>query len=147
MRLTRAGDYAVRCLYYLSAQKEGIVTARKEIAREMDIPEQFLAKIARQLSRVGIIEIVQGPKGGFRLIVSSDKLNLLDAVEAVMGEIFLNDCLMRPESCARSGSCAVNMVWERARNQLRETLREATFDKLLKDESCLGNLMLYENQE
>ena len=41
----------------------------------------------------------------------------------------------------------MNMVWERARNQLRETLREATFDKLLKDESCLGNLMLYENQE
>jgi len=68
-------------------------------------------------------------------------------VEAVTGEIFLNDCLMRPDSCARSGSCAMNMVWERARNQLRETLREATFEKLLKDESCLGNLMLYENHE
>jgi Rrf2 family protein len=119
---------------YLSAQEEGIVAPRKEIAREMDIPDQFLGKIAQQLARAGIIEIVQGPKGGFRLLVSPDKLNLLDVVEVVMGEIFLNDCVMRPDCCARSSLCAVNMVWEKARNQLRETLRVATFDKMLKEQ-------------
>jgi hypothetical protein len=48
---------------------------------------------------------------------------------------------------AKAPTFGRDTVWERARNQLRETLREATFDKLLKDESCLGNLMLHENQE
>jgi DNA-binding IscR family transcriptional regulator len=56
-------------------------------------------------------------------------MSLLDVVEAVIGEIFLNDCLMRPDSCSRSHTCAVNRVWEKARNQLRDTLRENTFDK------------------
>jgi DNA-binding IscR family transcriptional regulator len=37
----------------------------------MDIPAQFLGKIAQQLARAGIIEIVQGSKGGYRLLVPS----------------------------------------------------------------------------
>ncbi len=59
-------------------------------------------------------------------------------VEAVLGEIYLNDCVMNPGSCLRNASCAVQMVWEKARNQLRQTLRESTFDTLVKGESCIS---------
>jgi Rrf2 family protein len=104
----------------------------------MDIPSQFLGKIAQQLARAGYIEIVQGAKGGLKLAVSPEKLTLLDVVETVIGEILLNDCLLRPESCNRSNSCAAHRVWDKARNQLRATLREATFAELLKEDSCLS---------
>jgi Rrf2 family iron-sulfur cluster assembly transcriptional regulator len=137
MRLTRACEYAIRCVLFLSALEKGTVASKKEIARAMDIPNQFLGKIAQQLSRSGIIEIIQGPKGGFRLSISTEKLSLLDVIEAVMGEIFLNDCIFRPDSCERSSTCAVHMVWQKARNQLRETLREATFAKLVQKEVCV----------
>ena len=60
MRLTRAGEYAVRCILYLASRGEGVVSRRKELAEAMDIPEQFLSKIAQQLARAGMIEIVQG---------------------------------------------------------------------------------------
>jgi Rrf2 family protein len=102
----------------------------------MDIPSQFLGKIAQQLAQAGLIEVVQGSKGGLRLVIAPDKISLLDVVEAVIGEIFLNDCLLRQDSCNRSNSCAAHSVWEKARNQLRETLREATFAKLLKESNC-----------
>ena len=141
MRLTRAGEYAVRCVLYLASQGVGVVSNRKQIAESMDIPEQFLSKIAQQLARAGIIEIVQGAKGGLRLVVSPEKLSLLDVVETVIGEIFLNDCVMQPESCHRSNACTVHRVWETARNQLRETLREASFSKLLQEDSCLDPLL------
>jgi Rrf2 family protein len=104
----------------------------------MDIPDQFLGKIAQQLSHAGIIEIVQGSKGGLRLVVPPQKISLLDVVEAVIGEIYLNDCIIRPESRNRSNACAVHVVWEKARNQLRETLRKATFARLLKEDSCFN---------
>ena len=146
MRLTRAGEYAVRCVLYLSAQKEEEMATRKEIALAMDIPEQFLSKIAQQLSRAGILQIVQGSKGGFRLVVSPEKLSLLDVVEAVTGEILLNDCLLRPDSCARSCVCSVNRVWEKARDQLRNTLRGATFAGLLKEEHCFTPLRSPDNR-
>ena len=139
MRLTRAGEYAVRCVLYLSSCPAGEVVSRKAIAEAMDIPEQFLGKIAQQLARSGIVEIVQGAKGGIRLLRPPEKLSLLQVVEATIGEIFLNDCLMNPGSCLRSQACAVNIIWDRARQQLRETLGDATFISLLKSQSCMNS--------
>ncbi len=131
MRLTKAGEYAIRCVLYLSMQKKGAVISRNEIADAMDIPRDFLAKIAQQLSRSDILEIIQGPKGGFRLLVQPEELNLLDVVEAILGEIFFNECALRPATCSRSSTCAVHRVWVKARAQFRETLRQATFAQLI----------------
>ncbi|PKN24748.1 MAG: Rrf2 family transcriptional regulator [Deltaproteobacteria bacterium HGW-Deltaproteobacteria-21] len=137
MRLTRAGEYAVRCVLYLSSKGKGVLIPRKEISASMDIPDQFLGKIAQQLARQGILEVVQGARGGLRLSVDPEAVTLLDVIEAVIGKIFLNDCILRPESCNRSASCAVHQVWERARDQLRQTLQSATFAAILKgDGSC-----------
>ena len=137
MRLTRAGEYAVRCVMCL-ARNGGAnnVVRRHTVAKCGDIPSHFLAKIAQQLSRAGILEIVQGARGGYRLIVPPEKLSLLEVIEAIIGEIFLNDCVIRPESCHASSSCAVNNVWMQARDQLRQTLAQVTFAKLLEEESC-----------
>ena len=140
MRLTRAGEYAVRCVLYLASQGAGMLCARKDIARKMDIPDQFLGKIAQQLARSGVIEIVQGARGGFRLVVAPERVTLLEVVEAVIGEIFLNDCVMRPESCNRSHACAVHCVWAKAKDQLRQTLQEATFARILQESTCMPSL-------
>ena len=136
MRLTRAGEYAVRFVFYLSGKEQGTVVPRREIAAAMEIPAQFLGKIAQQLARESIIEIIQGPKGGFRLLVNPAQVSLLEVVEAVVGEIFLNDCLMRPNACSRVNSCAVHQVWQKARTQLRETLGSATFAELVEEDTC-----------
>ena len=110
---------------------------QSQIATAMDIPGPFLGKIAQQLARAGYIEILQGARGGLKLVVSPEKLTLLDIVETVIGEIFLNDCLLRPDACNRSRSCAAHHVWNKARDQLRTTLREATFADLLKENCSL----------
>ena len=134
MRLSRAAEYAVRCMLYLSVSGRGVLVSRRTVATQMDIPEQFLGKIAQQLARAGLIEIIQGAKGGFRLAVPPDHLNLLTVIEAVIGEIFLNDCIVRPESCDRSPTCKVHVVWDNVRSQLRDSLRNVTFSTLI-DES------------
>ena len=134
MRLTRAGEYAVRCAIFLSQRGFGRIVSRKEVARVMEIPNQFLGKIAQQLARAGIVEIVQGAKGGYRLLIPPDKLTLLDVVEAVIGEIYLNDCVLRPDSCQRNPSCSVHRIWEQVRDQLRSTLRQNTFASILADD-------------
>ena len=136
MRLTRAGEYAVRCVLYLSRQGKGKLVSRKEIAAKADIPPHFLAKIAQQLAKTGIIEILQGAGGGYRLLIEPADITLLDVIESIIGEISLNDCVARPDSCSSSPTCTVNRVWNRAREQLRSTLREANFATLLEEQSC-----------
>jgi len=114
----------------MSGQPENSVVSKKEISRNMEIPEPFLGKIAQQLSRTGIVEILQGARGGLRLLRAPKDIRLLQVIEAVMGEIFLNDCLMSPRSCSRVPTCAVHGVWEKARRDLRRTLGEADFQQL-----------------
>jgi Rrf2 family protein len=128
-------------MLYLSRSGKGVLAKRKDIARAMEIPELFLGKIAQQLSRSGIIEIVQGAGGGFRLLIAPEKLTLLEVIEAVIGEIILNDCIGNPDGCYRSGSCSVHLVWEKAREQLRETLRQARFADLLVEDSCMTDMI------
>ena len=60
MRHTRTGEYAARCVLYLASKGAGMICNRKQIAAEMDIPDQFLGKIAQQLARSGFLELVQG---------------------------------------------------------------------------------------
>ncbi|MEW6595697.1 MAG: Rrf2 family transcriptional regulator [Thermodesulfobacteriota bacterium] len=140
MRLTRAGEYAVRCVLYLARQGRGVLTSRHEVASRADIPSHFLAKIAQQLARSGIIGITQGAAGGYRLLHEPEEVTLLAVIEAIIGEISLNDCVARPESCATSPLCTVHRVWNRAAAQLRETLRETTFADLLDESCCLAPL-------
>nr|WP_320011061.1 Rrf2 family transcriptional regulator [uncultured Desulfobulbus sp.] len=137
MRLTRAAEYAIRCIIYLSRRGRGVLTSRQEIAAQADIPIHFLAKIAQDLAKAGLIEIRQGAKGGFLLSKLPAAITLLDVVETMIGEIYLNDCIARPAGCKVSYHCAVHRVWLDARDQLRDTLRRVTFDQLILDSSCL----------
>lgn len=136
MRLTRAGEYAVRCVLYLSAKGKGTLIGRKEIALQCDIPDKFLAKIAQQLARVKLLEIRQGAYGGYVLVKEPKDISLLEVVEAIIGEISLNDCVTSSAVCRASANCAVNRVWIRVRNQLRDTLNAVNFDELLSEDSC-----------
>lgn len=136
MRLTRAGEYAVRCVLYLAKKGKDVLVSKKEIAAKTDTPPQFLAKIAQQLAKSAIIEIQQGAGGGYRLIVEPKNISLLEVIEAIIGVISLNDCVSRPESCPSSTTCTVHQVWNRANRQLRDTLREADFATLANEEAC-----------
>jgi len=140
MRLTRAAEYAIRCMVYLSSQGQGVLTSRQEIATKADIPTHFLAKIAQDLARANFIEIRQGARGGFVLATDPSLVTLLEVVETMIGEIYLNDCVARPSSCKITYDCAVHRVWMTAREQLRDTLSKVTFDQLVKENSCIPTI-------
>ena len=137
MRLTRAGEYGVRCMVYLAHKGKGVLVSKQEIAEQVQIPTHFLAKIAQELSKAHLITITQGPKGGYRLLKKPKDISLLQVVEVIIGEIYLNDCIDRPGSCIVSSRCSVHKVWEKARIQLRETLAAVSLAQLSEDESCI----------
>ncbi len=137
MRLTRAGEYAIRCMVYLAHKGQGVLVSKQEICERAEIPNHFMAKIAQQLAKAQFIEIRQGAKGGYALCGRAEDISLLQVVEVMIGEIFLNDCVDRPKSCTISKSCVVHKVWEKARTQLRETLQSVSLAELSKNGSCI----------
>lgn len=137
MRLTRAGEYAIRCMVYLAFKGKGILVVKQEIVNQVDIPGPFLAKIVQDLARAGLIEIRQGPKGGYILAKDPAQITLLEVVEVMIGKLQLNDCVGMPWTCVASSHCRVHNIWEEASAQLRGYLSGITFAELIKDESCI----------
>ncbi|HEY6000749.1 MAG TPA: Rrf2 family transcriptional regulator [bacterium] len=134
MEITRATEYAVRCILHLALEPSGRVVPRKEVARAREIPEPFLGKIAQRLARAGIIRIHQGARGGYELVVPPERVTLLQVVESGEGVLSLNKCVLHPQSCSRSCFCPAHRVWSEARRQLRETLAGTTFAALAAQE-------------
>ena len=134
MEITRATEYAIRCVLHLATEDPDRVVPRREIATAREIPEQFLGKIAQRLARAGIIRIHQGARGGYELLVPANRLTLLAVVEAAEGDLVLNTCVMHPRTCSRICVCAAHRVWSEARRQLRATLAGVTFAELAAEE-------------
>jgi Rrf2 family protein len=137
MEITRATEYAVRCVLHLALESPDRIVPRREIAAARGIPEHFLGKIAQRLARAGIIRIHQGARGGYALVIPAGRLTLLEVVEAGEGNLSLNKCALHPRSCSLSGFCSVHRVWSEARRQLRATLGGVTFADLAAQESTL----------
>ena len=85
MKLSRSTGYAVLGVGYIAQhQSQGIVLSQ-DIAEAYDIPLEYLLKILQQLVRANILRSKRGPRGGFSLAKPSNKITLLDILEAVDG--------------------------------------------------------------
>ncbi|MCJ7568994.1 MAG: Rrf2 family transcriptional regulator [Anaerolineales bacterium] len=131
MQITRQADYAVRAVLYLSGLNNGRRAPTSEIAKKQHIPPSFLAKIVSQLSVAGVVQTSRGARGGVSLARASDKISLLEVVEAIDGPILLNECVFNANACVFGDDCPVQNVWCNAQETLVKTLRGTTFATLI----------------
>ena len=101
-----------------------------EIAREMQVPKSFLAKILQKLARASLVKSFRGVKGGFQLARLPAEVSLLDVVEAIEGEVAMNVCAIDKGLCGRSSTCPVHPVWVEIREDFRKILKKYNFEKL-----------------
>ncbi|HEX9591845.1 MAG TPA: Rrf2 family transcriptional regulator [bacterium] len=136
MRLTKAGDYAMRGLIYLARQPQGEVVLVSEIAHAMYVPESFLAKIFQSLAKAGLVRSHRGYGGGYSLNRPPVAITLLEVIECVEGPIVFNDCTdpnghlegLGEHNC--SESCVAQAVWLEAQAAVREILEAKTMEEL-----------------
>ena len=58
-------EYAVRAMIFIAQKsKNGNKVSIKEIAKGIDSPEHFIAKILQELSKKKLLQSMKGPKGG-----------------------------------------------------------------------------------
>jgi len=125
MLVTRQTDYAVRCVLYLARVKNQIASVG-EIARQMQIPKSFLAKILQRLVREGIVESIRGMRGGFRLLKQSSEITLLEVFVAMQGVAPVNSCAIDKRRCRMSATCSVHPVWMEIRKEVERRLGTQT---------------------
>ncbi len=129
MEITRETDYAIRCILYLSDRK-GEISMVEDIAKEMQIPKSFLAKIVQKLARASLVKSFRGVKGGFQLDRPSREISLLDVIEAIEGDVSMNVCALDRTLCGRSKDCPAHPVWVDIRKDFRKILKKYNFARL-----------------
>ena len=130
LQLTRGAEYAIRAMSYLARFPEGHVASLHEIGEAQDIPESFLAKILQSLVRAGLTVSQRGAHGGFALARPAAEITMRDVIEAVDGPVALNQCVLWPEDCRRSGDCETHKAWAKAQAQLMDVLDTVTLSTL-----------------
>ena len=101
--INRETDYALRALTRLALAGDSMPVSA--LAEAEDVPPDFLRKIMQRLHRAGIVESCQGPFGGYRLARPARQLSVLDVIEAVQGPLVITECISRQEICSRIDYC------------------------------------------
>ncbi|MBX3239389.1 MAG: Rrf2 family transcriptional regulator [Chitinophagaceae bacterium] len=119
-------EYAIRAMIFIAQKaKSGGKVGIKDIAKGIDSPEYFIAKILQELSRKGLVQSTKGPNGGFYLDKSAMKNSLADIVKAVDGEGIFLGCGLGLKQCSESHPCPIHHEFKTIRKQLGQMLEKA----------------------
>ncbi len=132
--LTKAGQYAVRSTLFLAAHsnKDKRVNV-KQIAKELDVPSPFLAKLLQQLSKAGLVSSVKGPNGGFYFSEEDKKNTLWDVIKAIDGGHKFEECFVGRSKCNSANPCAFHELAIDFRDKLMHQFQDKTFQTLVSE--------------
>lgn len=130
-QISRKIEYGARAMVYLASLPDGMTTSFREIARKMDIPQEFLAKILKTLVKAKLVKSTRGSRGGYSLARPASQVSFLDVIEAVEGPVGVNLCTEKDHGgCSFTGACTMNAVWQLGQERMLEVYRNARLDRL-----------------
>ena len=122
-------EYGIRsCIYIYCQTIKGKRPNLQDVARMIESPEAFTAKIIRQLVKKGIVQSSKGPGGGFN--VDLEKINIIlsktcchqciplcQIIEVFDGNI-LNRCSLGLKECSEIQPCPFHHQYKPVKEQL-----------------------------
>ncbi|MBS1683088.1 MAG: Rrf2 family transcriptional regulator [Bacteroidetes bacterium] len=129
---TKACEYALRAALYVSIKSVGgLRSGIAEIAKEIDAPQPFTAKILQTLTREKIISSTKGPNGGFFIHPKSKPITLNSIVKAIDGtDDALHTCTLGLKECSDKYPCPIHGEVKLYKAHLRKVMRETTVQSL-----------------
>ena len=85
MKISRSTGYALLAVGYIAKNEDRKIILSQSIAKEYDIPLEYLLKILQQMVKANVLRSKRGPRGGFSLGKPATKISMLDVIEAVEG--------------------------------------------------------------
>jgi len=117
------------------AQKsgEGERVGIKDIAKSIEAPEHFIAKILQDLGRKNLVLSAKGPNGGFYHDPQSAQSTLADIVKTIDGDKIFSGCGLGLKQCSESHPCPIHHEFKKVRGNLQRMLLKARIGTLSKE--------------
>lgn len=132
MRFSTKSRYAIRAMIDLATHEVEDTVPRSDIAWRQSISADYLAQLFRDLQRMGLVEGVKGPGGGYRLSRDPSQINAADIVQAVEGPITVVDCQTIHEGApeAQLSKCPAYWLWNQVTQAVTDVLSGITLADL-----------------
>ena len=85
MKISRSTGYALLAAAYIATHKDEGIILSQTISKEYKIPLEYLLKLLQQLVRANILRSKRGPRGGFSMARPARRISMLEIIEAVDG--------------------------------------------------------------
>lgn len=129
---SKTTEYALRATIYI-AQKgsEEHKLGIDEIAKAIDSPKAFTAKILQMLTRDNIVSSTRGPNGGFYFTAKAKKLPAVSILKAVDGHSVLKRCVLGLQECSDKNPCPMHAEYKGIRVRLNQLFEKKTIGHLV----------------
>jgi Rrf2 family protein len=124
-------EYALRGLVYIfSRNKIGERPGIIEIAKEIDAPQFFIAKILQRLVKFGVIRSIKGKGGGFYFDPDKPDLSLMELVKLTGGSKSLTGCGFGLKQCDAENPCPLHEQYAPIREAVINLISTETIGSL-----------------
>ncbi|WP_340075182.1 Rrf2 family transcriptional regulator [Leptobacterium sp. I13] len=135
--------YAINAVIYLAVNSgESRKVGAKKIAKAIDVPAAFLAKLLQDLVKKGIISSIKGPNGGFYLTDNNKEMKMISIVEQIDGLSKFDECILGLKECNSERPCPVHHKIQPYKKQLYDELKNNSIghfaEKVSKGETFLS---------
>lgn len=119
-------EYAIRAMIFIAQKsKNGSKVGIKEIAKGVDSPEHYIAKILQELGKKGLLLSLKGPNGGFYLDKETLEYSLADIVKVVDGDKLFTGCGLGLKQCSETHPCPIHHEFKSLRKGIQTMLEKA----------------------
>ncbi len=132
MKLSTRGRYGTRLLLELASHNDGKPVLLKDIAKNQEISLPYLEHIVAPLVAAGIVKSTRGVHGGVWLAQPPQDIKIGDVVRLLDGPTAPVDCVVDPDTCHRSPTCAARDLWCELRDTIDNVLDAVTLEDLVK---------------
>ena len=124
-------EYALRSLVYIQHQNyQNFRPGIEQIAKEIEAPQAFTAKILQRLVRIGFVNSIKGKGGGFYFDESKSDLSLKELIMAIEGGKILDGCGFGMKHCNASNPCPLHDQYSPIRDAINKLVSEETIQSL-----------------
>ncbi|HQZ24548.1 MAG TPA: Rrf2 family transcriptional regulator [Flavobacterium sp.] len=133
--LSKTCEYAIRASIFIATQSsQNKRVTIKEIAKNIDSPQSFTAKILQILAKKEIVHSIKGIGGGFEIPKDDiKKINLAQIVIAIDGEALFTSCGLGIDHCSEERPCPLYNKFKGIRKELVFMLENTNLEEMAMD--------------
>ena len=127
--ISENAELALQILDRLVTQKLQVIEVNGILKKLQYRHRQSAHVVLTQLAEAGIIKLQSNIRNEAELLKHPGKVSVMDVIDAVDGDTWRNQCLLKHTACGDQRHCPVHEFWKKERPRIEDTLRQVSLEQ------------------